>query len=91
MSRGVLDAAPERSRTRLTVEWCEALDRALGRMDAAGRDDLLVVDRARPVGRISRAAIDEVRSLGNWLGSVAVVDVMRRPRRFAQRPRRLMM
>jgi hypothetical protein len=62
---------------RLTVQWEEGLDRALDRMDRAGCDELLVLQGARPIGRIGRERIEAVRASGAWLGAVSVADVMR--------------
>ena len=61
-----------------TVQWNEPLDAVLEHMGAVGHDEALVMQGDRPVGRITRAAIEELRRQGNWIGCIAAADAMRR-------------
>lgn len=61
-----------------TVQWNEPLDAVLEHLSVVGQDEALVLQGDRPVGHITRAAIERLRRQGNWIGCIAAADAMRR-------------
>lgn len=61
-----------------TVNWSDSADVALGRMDKLRRDELAVVDASGVIGLCQRDMLLAHQERGAWLGSVAVIDLMRR-------------
>lgn len=60
------------------VTWSDSADVALARMGRLGRDELAVVDGSDVIGLCHRDVLLAHQARGSWLGSIAVVDVMRR-------------
>ena len=58
------------------VEWYESADRVLERMHRLGCGALDVVENGRRVGVCQRSELERRLNAGEWLGAVAVVDVM---------------
>jgi len=63
-----------------TVEWNETVAMAAERMHAGRCEALAVVNGAQPVGTVTRQDIERCEAQGNWLDSVLVIDIIRRPR-----------
>jgi hypothetical protein len=63
------------------IAWERTLAQAIQHMDAAGRDELLVVDCGRVIGRLTRKDVQMLIRHGNWPFAVMVRDAMRRERK----------
>ena len=72
--RRVQDVIAERA----VVDWSDTADAALSRMCGLDCDRLAVIDPHGVVGLCERSALLACQQRGNWLGSIAVADLMRR-------------